>query len=174
MGKRKQPDKTPKKLMVAHTPAINLVDEIKASTELLVNQRKKENHELEYALITTVESSTIKDINDEFTREFLFCEQAKVAATAAIRRMQELGIPTEIPKTYKGEMVKDERQMARVRDNLKSKKDVIEKSEKMKKLRELKKMGKKIQEEVLRKRTKEKKEFLEQVKKKPVSELFDD
>uniref|UniRef100_A0A6G1SBT7 Putative rRNA-processing protein EBP2 n=1 Tax=Aceria tosichella TaxID=561515 RepID=A0A6G1SBT7_9ACAR len=174
MGKRKQPEKMPKKLTVQHTPAINLVDEIKASTELLIQQRRKENHELEYALITTVESADIKDINDEFTREYLFTEQAKVAAAAAIKRMQELGIPTEIPKTYKGEMVKDEKQMAKIRDNLKSKKDVIEKSEKMKKLRELKKMGKKIQEEVLRKRNKEKKEFLEQVKKKPVSELFDD
>jgi hypothetical protein len=174
MGKRKQPEKTPRRLMVAHTPSINLVDEIKASTELLRKQRKKENADLEYALVTSVESAEIKDINDEFTREYLISEQAKVAAATAIKRMRELGVPTEIPKTYKGEMCKDEKQMARIRENLKSKKDAIEKSEKMKKLRELKKMGKKIQEEVLRKRNKEKKEFLEQVKKKPVSELFDD
>lgn len=174
MVKRKQSGKTPTRLKVAHTPSVNLIDEIKASTELLVSQRRKENSELEYALLTTVESAEIKDINDEFTREYLFVEQAKVAATAAIKRMQELNIPTEVPSTYKGEMIKDEKQMAKVRDNLKSKKDAIEKSEKMKKLRELKKMGKKIQEEVLKKRNKEKKDFLEKVKSKPVAELFDD
>jgi len=174
MGKRKQPEKTPNRLQLAHTPSVNLVDEIKASTELLVSQRKKDNAELEYALVTSVECAEVKDINDEFTREYIFSEQAKEAAYTAIKRIQELGIPTEIPKTYKGEMVKDERQMAKIRENLKSKKDVIEKSEKMKKLRELKKMGKKIQEEVMKKRSKEKKDFLEQVKKKPVSELFDD
>lgn len=174
MAKRKRSEKTPKRLMVAHTPAINLLDEIKASTELLTRQRKKENAEQEYALVTKVKKVELKDINDEFTREHLLCEQAKQAATQAIARLKELEIPTEVPKTYKGEMMKDERQMAKIRENLKSKKDAIEKSEKMKKLRELKKMGKKIQEEVLRKRSKDKKEFLEQVKKKPVSELFDD
>lgn len=174
MGKRKKQEKTPKRLMVAHTPSINLVDEIKASTELLAKQRRKDNQEQEYALVTTVKSAQLKDINDEFTREYIISEQAKAAAAKVIERLKELDIPTEIPKTYKGEMVKDERQMAKVRDNLKSKKDVIEKSEKMKKLRELKKMGKKIQEEVLKKRNKEKREFLEKVKTKPASELFEE
>ena len=174
MGKRQKPAKTPKRLMVAQTPAINQVDEIKASTESLKKLRNKASQELEYALVTTASSMSIKDVDDEFTREFQFSEQAKEAATKVIAHLKELGIPTEIPKTYKGEMVKDEKQMAKVRDTLKSKKDAIEKSEKMKKLRELKKIGKKIQQEVQKKRSKDKKEFLEKVKKKPVSELFDD
>lgn len=174
MPKRKQLAKTPKRLMVAPAPAINLLDDIKAATELLAGHRRKDNAEQEYALVTTVRNIKVKDINDEFTREHLLTEQAKEAATQAIAKLTELGIPTEVPKGYKGEMLKDERQMAKIRDTLKSKRDAIEKSEKMKKLRELKKMGKKIQEEVLKKRSKDKKEFLEQVKKKPVSELFED
>lgn len=174
MPKRAKPTKTPKRLMRAADPAINLVDDIKVATELLVKQRVRDNAELEYAFVTTTSCGEIKDVNDEFIREFQFSEQAKQAAIDVLPRLHELGIPTEIPKTFKGEMVKDEKQMAKIRDTLKSKKDSIEKSEKMKKLRELKKMGKKIQEEVLRKRNKEKKEFLEKVKKKPVSELFDD
>lgn len=179
MGKKRKQDKThgkktPKRLMAASSPAINLLNELQAATEQLGKQRAKNNSEFEYALVTTVKNIQVKDINDEFTREYLITEQAKEAAMKAIDKLKELGIPTEIPKTYKGEMVKDEKQMAKIRDNLKSKKDAIEKSEKMKKLRELKKIGKKIQEEVLKKRSKEKKEFLEKVKKKPVSELFDD
>lgn len=174
MPKRPKIEKTPKRLMRAHIPAINLVDEIKVATEILSKQRTTENVELQYALVTTTNCSEIKNVDDEFVREFQFSEQAKLAAIEVLPKLKDLGIPTEIPKTYKGDMVKDERQMARVRDTLKAKKDSIEKSEKMKKLRELKKMGKKIQEEVLRKRSKDKKEFLEQVKKKPVSELFED
>lgn len=174
MGKVKRPrgKKTPKRLMASSTPAINLEDQLLAAADLLCQSRAKQ--EQEYALITSVKSIKVKDINDEFTREYLIIEQAKEAATKAIANLKALGIPTEIPKTYKGEMVKDDKQMAKIRENLKSKKDAIEKMEKLKKLRELKKIGKKIQEEVLRKRSKEKKEFLEKVKKKPVSELFDD
>lgn len=180
MEKRKRPSsstrtkKTPKRLIASSTPAINLTDELQVAYESLASKRTKQNEEQEYALVTTVKSIHVKDINDEFTREYLFSEQAKEAAAKAIARMRELDIPSEIPKTYKGELVKDEKQMAKIRDNLKSKKDAIEISEKMKKLRELKKIGKKIQTEVLQKRNKEKKEFLEKVKKKPVSELFED
>lgn len=174
MPKREKKSALPKRLIRAHTPAINLVDNLKAATELLCKQRTKENAELEYAFITTTKVENIKDVNDEFVRETLFQQQAKQAVEDVLPRIKELGIPTEVPEAYKGERIKDEKQMARVRDNLKSKKDSIEKSEKMKKLRELKKMGKKIQEEVLKKRSKEKREFLEKVKTKPVQELFDD
>lgn len=174
MVKRQRPNKTPKRLMKAHVPAVNLAEEIKASTEMLKKQRTTLNSELEYATITTTKNFDIKNVDDEFTREYQFSEQAKQGAIQAIGKFKELGIPTEIPKTYKGEMVKDDKQMARIRENLKTKKDAIEKTEKMKKLRELKKIGKKIQDEVLKKRSKDKREFLNKVKTKPVSELFDD
>lgn len=174
MAKRKRPAKTSERLMVAKTPAIYLQDEVRAATELLTRQRRQDNADHEYALVTSVQSIQVKDINDEFTREHLLSERAKEAATKALDRLRELGIPSEIPKGYKGEMLKDERQMAKIRETLKSKKEAIEKSEKMKKLRQLKTMGKKIQEEVLRKRSKDKRDFLEKVKKRPVAELFDD
>lgn len=174
MPKRSKPEKKPQRYAKSDSPAVNLIDSIKASTEFLSKQRTSTNQEREYALITTVKPFEMKDVNDEFTREFHFSEQAKEAARNVLPRLKELGIPTEVPKTYKGEMVKDEKQMARIRDNLKSKKDSIEKSEKVKKLRELKKIGKKIQQEVLKKRSKEKKEFLEKVKTKPVAEIFGD
>lgn len=174
MPKRQKPEKKPQRYMRAENPAVNLIDSIKASTEFLSKQRTSQNQDREYALITTVKSFDMKDVNDEFTREYHFSEQAKQAARDVLPRLKELGIPTEVPPTYKGEKVKDEKQMARIRDTLKSKKDSIEKSEKVRKLRELKKIGKKIQQEVLKKRSKEKKEFLERVKTKPASQLFDE
>lgn len=174
MPKKTKTVKTPKRLIRAPVPAVNLVDELKVATEMLTQQRTKENAELEYATVTTTAVDDTRDVNDEFLREHNISEQARQAAIEVLPRLEALGIPTEMPSTYKGEMMKDEKQMARIRDSLKSKKEGLDKSEKMKKLRELKKMGKKIQEEVLRKRSKDKKEFLEKVKKKPVSDLFDD
>lgn len=174
MPKRPKPEKRPQRYTKSDNPAVNLIDSIKASTEFLSKQRTTTNQDREYALVTNVKQFEMKDVNDEFTREIHFSEQAKEAARSVLPRLKELGIPTEIPNTYKGEMVKDEKQMARIRDNLKSKKDSIEKSEKVKKLRELKKIGKKMQQEVLKKRSKEKKEFLEKLKTKPVAEIFGD
>lgn len=128
--------------------------------------------EKEHVFVTTTKVPKIKNIDDEFDRENAFLQQAIQAATDVLPKIQALGIPTVIPSTYTGEMMKDAKQMARIRENLKTKKDSIEKSKKVKKLRELKKIGKKIQEEVLRKRSKEKKEFLDKVKTTPASELF--
>lgn len=176
MPKRSKPTKTPKRLVKANIPAVDLVDELIAATEILSKQRANDQADVEYAFVvsTPFARKQIKDINDEFTREFKFQDQAKDAIEQVLPKLKELGIPTEIPKTYIGDFIKTQRQMDKIRDNLKFKKDSNEKSEKMKKLRELKKVGKKIQEEVLRKRSKDKKDFLEKVKKKPVAELFDD
>lgn len=164
----------PKKLIISKKPAIDLKDEIKLATKKLMDMRATEDAEVEYAFITTTTVEKSDDVFDDFTRENNFMQQASQAATDVIPKIRELGIPTDIPSTYKGEMMKDEKQMGRIRENLKSKKESIEKSKKVKKLRELKKIGKKIQEEVLRKRSKEKKEFLQKVKTKPVSELFEE
>ena len=55
--------------------------------------------------------------------------------------------------------------MKKVRLNLVQKQESMEKSAKAKKMREMKKIGKQVQHEVLKKRQEEKKEILNQVKK---------
>merc|ERR1711990_787615 len=55
--------------------------------------------------------------------------------------------------------------MRKVREKILSKQQSVELSEKMRKLRELKKYGKKVQQEVLAKRQKEKKNLADSVKK---------
>lgn len=162
----------PKKLLtVSSTPAVNLSDRLNSLAQML---SKKQAADAETFVVTT-KVQDIKDVDDEFTREEIFARQAKLAVDEVFPRLKELGIPTEVPENFKrGDKMKDDKHMAKIRDTLRAKKDTIEKSQRMRKLRELKKMGKKIQTEVLRKRAKEKKDFLEKVKKRPVSELFDD
>lgn len=164
----------PRRLKRALEPAIDLAEDLDAIEALLRKQRTKVNPDLEYAFVTTTKMSEINDINDEFSREAVFVAQAKKAAEDMLPKLKQLGIPTEVPVTYKGERVKDDKHMAKIRDTLRAKKDTVEKAERVKKLRDLKKMGKKIQQEVLKKRSKEKKDFLDKVKKRPVSELFED
>lgn len=78
--------------------------------------------------------------------------------------MKKLGVKTQRPSDYFAQTLKTDAHMARIQSNLKGKQEVLEKSEKAKKLREMKKMGKKIQHEVLLNRQKEKREMLEKVK----------
>ena len=62
-------------------------------------------------------------------------------------------------------MVKADSHMRKVREKILSKQQSVELSEKMRKLRELKKYGKKVQQEVLAKRQKDKKNLADSVKK---------
>lgn len=55
--------------------------------------------------------------------------------------------------------------MKRVKEKLISKQLTLERTEKVTKMRKMKKLGKKVQQEVLKKRTEEKKQMMESVKK---------
>ncbi|RWS03344.1 hypothetical protein B4U79_08978 [Dinothrombium tinctorium] len=101
----------------------------------------------------------------DFKREILFYQQAQAAVLECIPRLQKLKIPTKRPEDYFAEMVKSDEHMQRIRTKLIAKQTAIERSEKARRLRQEKKMGKQIQREVLQKRQQEKKELMEKVKK---------
>ena len=63
------------------------------------------------------------------------------------------------------EMVKSDEHMKRVKEKLISKQLTMERTEKVTKMRKMKKLGKKVQQEVLKKRAEDKKQMLENVKK---------
>lgn len=100
---------------------------------------------------------------DDFERELLFYRQAQVAAKEALSKLRDLSVPTERPEDYFAEMVKSDTHMQKIRQKMLNKKESIEKSEKAKKQRTLKKYGKKIQQQVLQKRQQEKKKMLQAV-----------
>jgi len=104
-----------------------------------------------------------KVLKDDFQREMHFYCQAQVAAREALSQLQSLGIPTLRPEDYFAEMVKSDAHMQKVRKKLLEKKDRMILSDKAKKQRQYKKIGKKIQQDVLQKRQGEKKKMLQEV-----------
>lgn len=90
--------------------------------------------------------------------------QAQAATNEAIPKLKELGVKTKRPSDYFAQTLKTDSQMSKIQNNLKSKQEALEKSGKAKKMREMKKMGKKIQHEVLLNRQKEKRDMLDKVK----------
>lgn len=95
----------------------------------------------------------------------LFYRQAQSAVLEGIERLRSMQIPTKRPDDYFAQMAKSDDHMQKIRQKLLSKQQVQEKIEKVKKLRELKKYGKKVQIEVQQNRLKEKKQLMENVKK---------
>jgi len=93
----------------------------------------------------------------------LFYCQAQVSAREALLKLNELNVPTGRPEDYFAEMVKTDVHMSKIRQKLHDRKDNMEKSEKAKKQRQLKKIGKKVQQDVLKKRQEDKKKMLQTV-----------
>lgn len=105
------------------------------------------------------------EIHNDVKREMKFHRQAQAAVLEGIPRLHRLNVPTKRPDDYFAEMVKSDEHMKKVRENLLSKQLSIERSEKAKKLRAMRKFGKQVQQEVSSRRRKEKKEMVEAVKK---------
>uniref|UniRef100_A0A131YHR6 rRNA-processing protein EBP2 n=1 Tax=Rhipicephalus appendiculatus TaxID=34631 RepID=A0A131YHR6_RHIAP len=104
-------------------------------------------------------------VHHDFKREMAFYRQAQAAVLEGIPRLHELGVVTKRPEDYFAQMAKADTHMTKVREKLLSKKVALERSEKARKMRELKKFGKKVQVEVLQQRQKEKREMMENLKK---------
>ncbi|XP_064607441.1 probable rRNA-processing protein EBP2 [Liolophura sinensis] len=105
------------------------------------------------------------DVNNDFQRELKFYRQAQATVLDAIPKLHKLGVLTKRPEDYFAQMAKSDDHMKRVREKLLAKQIGMERSEKAKKLRDLRKYGKKVQQDVLQKRQKEKKEMMDAVKK---------
>lgn len=58
--------------------------------------------------------------------------------------MEELSVPTERPEDYFAEMIKTDDHMRKIRKSLLGRQKVLEEKEKARKMRELKKYGKKV------------------------------
>lgn len=103
--------------------------------------------------------------DNDFKRESLFIRQAEAAINLALPKLQASGVETSRPNDYFAEMAKSDEHMKRIRENLLSKHAELEKREKIRKLREMKKMGKQIQMEVEKKKQQAKKNLSESIKK---------
>ncbi|NXW07263.1 EBP2 protein, partial [Fregetta grallaria] len=94
-----------------------------------------------------LQSASDKDAVDpenDFQREMSFYRQAQAAVLEALPRLRKLQIPTRRPDDYFAEMAKSDQQMQKIRQKLKTKQEAMERSEKAKQLRAMRKYGKKL------------------------------
>jgi rRNA-processing protein EBP2 len=110
------------------------------------------------------ENEDMNDLtNNDFKRESLFLKQAELAVADSLPKLEKLKIKTKRPEDYFAEMAKSDEHMKRVREHLLSKHAEMERRDKVRKLRELKKMGKQIQVEAIKKKEKAKKAMNDKV-----------
>jgi rRNA-processing protein EBP2 len=102
---------------------------------------------------------------DDFKREMFFYRQAQGSAIEALHKLHGLKVLTKRPEDYFAQMVKSDSHMKKVREALLSEHLTIERQQKAKKLRELRKYSKEVQRETLQKRQKDKKMLQEAIKK---------
>jgi len=104
-------------------------------------------------------------VHNDFKREMMFYRQAQAAVLEAVPRLHSLNIKTKRPEDYFAQMAKSDDHMNKIRAKLLSKEQGQQRAEKVAKLRELKKFGKKVQIEVQQKRQKAKKDMMDEMKK---------
>lgn len=111
------------------------------------------------------EHNDLDVVRNDIKREIKFMLQAKSSVLQGLERLHALKVKTKRPDDYFAEMLKSKEHMDKIKKVKDNKQETVEKKEKAKVLREQKKMGKKIQQEVLMQRQREKKEFQEKIKK---------
>ncbi|KAL6433348.1 hypothetical protein ACFW04_006484 [Cataglyphis niger] len=110
------------------------------------------------------ETSQDPVLND-FRRETMFHRQAQGAVMDGIARLKKLGIPTFRPDDYFAEMAKSDEHMQKIRVNLMKKQAMAQRSDKVRQMRQQKKVAKQMQVEATLKKHAEKRKMLEEVKK---------
>ncbi|XP_018057731.1 PREDICTED: probable rRNA-processing protein EBP2 homolog [Atta colombica] len=104
-------------------------------------------------------------ILNDFRRENMFHRQAQGAVMEGINRLKKLGISISRPDDYFAEMAKSDEHMQKVRENLMKKQVMTQRSEKVRQLRQQKKVAKQMQVEATLKKHAEKRKLMEEVKK---------
>uniref|UniRef100_A0A182TVQ9 Uncharacterized protein n=1 Tax=Anopheles melas TaxID=34690 RepID=A0A182TVQ9_9DIPT len=128
------------------------------------HEQKRENLFKGNRKIPYVKPEADTVLND-FKREILFHRQAQAATLEGIGRLHELGIATKRPDDYFAEMAKTDEHMQRIRKVLLDKQEGIAKSERIRQLREQRRIGKLIQREATEKRDEERRKMLGDIKK---------
>jgi len=98
-------------------------------------------------------------------RELQFVRLAQIGLINALPRLHAIGVSTSRPDDYLAEMAKSDTQMSKIRDRLAQRREDIEARQTARQWRQLRKDGKSVQQDVLKRRLEEKKLLGEAVKK---------
>ncbi|XP_063706943.1 probable rRNA-processing protein EBP2 homolog [Culicoides brevitarsis] len=118
----------------------------------------KGNHKIPYV------APEVDPVLNDFKREIEFQRQAQGAVIEGMSRLHELKIETKRPDDYFAEMAKTDEHMQKVRKFLMAKQEGQQKSERVRQLREQRKMAKILQKQANEKKAAEKKKMLDEVK----------
>lgn len=126
-------------------------------------EQKRENLFKNNKKIQSIAPNADPVLND-FKREIMFYRQAQAAVIDGIVKLKECGISTKRPDDYFAEMAKTDDQMQKIRKRLTAKQDGQQRSERVKQLREQRKMSKIIQREVVDKKQADKNKHMNDLK----------
>lgn len=127
------------------------------------HEQKRENEFKGNKKIPFVAPAHDPVLND-FKREILFYRQAQTAVKDGIIKLKEHGVSTKRPDDYFAEMAKSDEHMQKIRKHLTAKQEGQQKSERIKQLREQRKMSKIIQREAEEKKQADKTKMLKDLK----------
>jgi len=127
------------------------------------HEQKRENQFKGNKKIPFVAPENDPILND-FKREIIFYRQAQTAIKDGIKKLIELGIPTKRPDDYFAEMAKTDDHMQKIRKHLVAKQEGKQRSERVRQLREQKKMAKAVQREAEEKKQANKSKMLKDLK----------
>jgi rRNA-processing protein EBP2 len=127
------------------------------------HEQKRENEFKGNKKIPYVAPEVDPVLND-FKREILFYRQAQTAVSDGTTKLKELNIATKRPDDYFAEMAKTDMHMQKIRKHLLAKQEGQQRSERVKQLREQKKMSKLIQRETLDKKQADKTQMMKDLK----------
>ncbi|KAI8322464.1 eukaryotic rRNA processing [Martensiomyces pterosporus] len=142
------------KVFINHTAAL---------TALLEEISQKGAEWIQRCDITSTAPIVVEKTEDDLDRELKFYQQGLEAAIKGRQLIEKSGIPFSRPDDYFAEMVKSDSHMSKIRQKLLDQQKGIQNSEEAKKQRELRKYGKKIQQEKLKEREDQKKAALEKI-----------
>lgn len=125
-------------------------------------------HKLPWIETLTITSSNpielpADKINDDLTRELAFYQQALAAGQEAKKRIIQAKVPFNRPSDFFAEMIKSDQHMLRIKKHLVEEAQAIKSAEEAKKMREMRKFGKKVQIEKIQERQKLKADTLEKI-----------
>lgn len=95
----------------------------------------------------------------------MFHRQAQTAVMCGIKLLQKNNIPTHRPEDYFAEMFKTDEHMQKVRHALLQRKTALEQTEKVRRIRQEKKLAKEKQVAAIQEKHKQKRELNENIKK---------
>lgn len=102
---------------------------------------------------------------NDFKRETMFHRQAQSAVMRGIELLRKNNIPTHRPEDYFAEMFKSDEHMQKVRHALLQRKVALEQTEKVRRIRQEKKLAKEKQVAAIQEKHKQKRELNENIKK---------